>query len=77
MNWLHYIGEILYFINPCMMIGSCVIWIKLYNAVKGGQNNLTMRLWILEKSIDHLMGKNQSDGEYLYRLKKINEELKQ
>lgn len=54
-HWFHYIAEILYYINPMMMIFACCMWIKIFFSTGRRLDDAMMRAYVLERQVDLLI----------------------
>ena len=74
--WFHRIAEILYYINPIMMMIACCLWISLYSKSHKYHTKVTMRCYVLERQIDLILEHyliDKRDIEMIERLRKMYE----
>lgn len=79
-HWFHYIAEVLYYVNPMMMIFACCMWVKLYCATSKRLSEACMRAYVLERQIDFIIhsGKygvpiSKEDLDHLDMLRRMSE----
>jgi len=75
-EWFHVGAEILYYINPIMMIFACCVWISLYSKSSKYHDKITMRCYVLERQIDLILQHyviDKREIEMIERLRKLYE----
>jgi hypothetical protein len=52
---LHYISQVLFFVNPVLMVIASIAWIILYLRTSRDQSRFLMRAYCLERQIDLIL----------------------
>jgi hypothetical protein len=76
MESFHFVAEILYYINPVMMMIACCLWISLYSKSNRYQDKIIMRCYVLERQIEVILENyviDKREIEMFERLRKMYE----
>lgn len=59
-------------INPFLMIIATIMWVKLHYRVTKTQNEIEIKMYILEGRIDYILNNSNFYKDYLDKLRELN-----
>ena len=77
-NWIHWIAQIFYIINPFLMIFATCMWMVLKSRMDKELCRMYLRCYGLEKQVDFLVNNrnlNDEDRQYFNYMTKTYKDL--